>query len=97
MDVKPDNAPPGWLEILEESEAELAGGLLVSSEDVHRELQESIARLEAKAANRHRGATLRRRGRAWVQAGRYWVAYSTQKPPVIVAVFYDMANIPGRL
>jgi hypothetical protein len=32
-----------------------------------------------------------------VQAGRYWVAYSTTKPPVIVAVFYDAANIPGRL
>ncbi len=38
-----------------------------------------------------------RRGRAWVLVGRYWVAYSTKPPPVIVAVFYDMANIPGRL
>jgi plasmid stabilization system protein ParE len=38
-----------------------------------------------------------RRGRAWVKSGRYWIAYSTANPPVIVAVFYDMANIPGRL
>ena len=39
---------------------------------------------------------LRRTGRAWVQAGRYWFAYSTTKPPVIVGVYYDTANIPGR-
>lgn len=40
---------------------------------------------------------LRQAGRAWVQAGRYWFAYSTTKPPVIVGVFYDAANIPGRV
>jgi hypothetical protein len=32
-----------------------------------------------------------------VLAGRYWVAYSMTKPPVIVAVFYDTANIPRRI
>ncbi len=40
---------------------------------------------------------LARRGRAWVKTGRYWVAYSTVQRPVIVAVFYETANIPGRL
>lgn len=40
---------------------------------------------------------LARPGRAWVKAGRYWVAYSTTQPPVIVAVFYDVADIPGRV
>jgi plasmid stabilization system protein ParE len=30
---------------------------------------------------------LARPGRAWVKSGRYWIA----------AVFYDTANIPGRL
>lgn len=35
-------------------------------------------------------------GRAWIKAGRYWIAYRTI-PPVIVAVFYETANIPGRL
>jgi plasmid stabilization system protein ParE len=40
---------------------------------------------------------LARRGRAWVKAGRYWIAYSTAQPPVIVAVFYDAADIPGRV
>jgi hypothetical protein len=32
-----------------------------------------------------------------VQAGRYWVLYRTTTPPVVVAVFYDAADIPGRL
>jgi hypothetical protein len=27
----------------------------------------------------------------------YWVAYSTMQPPVIVAVFNETADIPGRL
>jgi plasmid stabilization system protein ParE len=35
-------------------------------------------------------------GRAWVKTGGYWIAY-TARPPVIVAVFYETANIPGRL
>ena len=38
-----------------------------------------------------------REGRAWVKAGRYWVAYSTTQPPVIVAVFFETADIPRRL
>jgi hypothetical protein len=38
-----------------------------------------------------------RAARAWVKAGRYWFAYSTTQPPVIVAVSYETANIPGRL
>ena len=40
---------------------------------------------------------LARPGRAWMQAGRYWVLYRTATPPVIVAVFYDAADIPGRM
>ena len=36
-------------------------------------------------------------GRAWVKAGRYWIAYRTARPPVIVAVFYETADIPGRM
>ena len=40
---------------------------------------------------------LGQRGRAWVKAGRYWFAYSTMEPPVIVGVFFETANIPGRL
>lgn len=38
-----------------------------------------------------------RPGRAWIAVGRYWIAYSTTDPPVILAVFYATADIPGRL
>ena len=38
-----------------------------------------------------------RQGRAWVKSGRYWIAYSTTKPPMIVAVFYETADIPRRV
>jgi hypothetical protein len=38
-----------------------------------------------------------RPGRAWIKAGRYCIAYNTAHPPVIAAVFYETANIPGRL
>jgi len=35
-------------------------------------------------------------GRRWIKSDRYWVAYSASQPPVIISVFYDQANIPGR-
>jgi len=35
-------------------------------------------------------------GEAWTHAGRYWIAYTTTRPPIILAVFYDRADIPGR-
>jgi hypothetical protein len=34
---------------------------------------------------------------AWIKAGRYWVSCTTASPPVIVGVFFETANIPGRL
>ena len=39
---------------------------------------------------------LARPGRAWTKAGRYWIAYSMTQPPVILGVFYEAADIPGR-
>ena len=39
---------------------------------------------------------LARPGVAWIKVARYWVAYSLTQPPVIVAVFYETADIPGR-
>ena len=44
--------PAGWLEVLEESRAELAAGLTVPGDDVMRALYESIARLEAPLTDR---------------------------------------------
>jgi hypothetical protein len=42
METVAEKTPPGWLEILEAGEAELAAGQTVPGEVVHRELQESI-------------------------------------------------------
>ena len=54
-------APAGWLEILEESEAELAAGLTVPGEVVRQMLRDSLARLEVKQdAAPPRGAPARR-------------------------------------
>jgi hypothetical protein len=53
----PSSAPAGWLEILEESEAELAAGLTVPSEVVRQMLRESLARLEAAPEEAPRGTT----------------------------------------
>jgi len=36
-------------------------------------------------------------GRTWLKLGRYWIAYRTQPTTAIVAVFFETANIPGRL
>ena len=35
-------------------------------------------------------------GQAWTKAGRYWISYSLTSPPVILTVFYDAADLPGR-
>jgi len=45
-------APAGWLEALAESDADLAAGRIVSGDVVLRDLKDSLARLEAKAAAR---------------------------------------------
>jgi plasmid stabilization system protein ParE len=36
-------------------------------------------------------------GRLWLKSGRYWIAYRTEPRIAIVAVFFETANIPGRL
>ena len=40
---------------------------------------------------------LARSEQAWVKAGPYWIRYSTRTPPVITGVFYEQADIPGRI
>jgi hypothetical protein len=32
-----------------------------------------------------------------VKSGRYWISYSIRPPPVIVAVFFETADIEGRI
>jgi hypothetical protein len=58
MDAKPDNTPPGWAEILDESLAEIDAGLFVDGDEIMRELRESAARLEAKQAHPQRDEAL---------------------------------------
>lgn len=36
-------------------------------------------------------------GRRWIVEGSYWIAYSLTTPPVILGVFYAMADIPRRV
>jgi plasmid stabilization system protein ParE len=36
-------------------------------------------------------------GHLWLKAGNYWIAYRPAPEPTIVGVFYESANIPGRL
>ena len=54
MDDTPTRAiaPAGWLEVLAESEADLAAGRIVSGDEVMRDLHDGLARLEAKAAGK---------------------------------------------
>ncbi len=40
--------------------------------------------------------TLTRPGIVWILSWRYWIGYKASPEPVIVAVFYDQADIPGR-
>jgi hypothetical protein len=50
MDNNLPTAPTDWLEALAESDADLAAGRIVPGEVVLRDLKDSLARLEAKAA-----------------------------------------------
>jgi hypothetical protein len=56
-DSKPDaKAPAEWLEVLADSEADIAAGRIVDGEVVMRELYDAIARFETDgAARRKRG------------------------------------------
>jgi hypothetical protein len=51
MDDYPHPDPADWLEVLIESEADIAAGRIVSGASVMRDLYASLARLEAKASS----------------------------------------------
>jgi hypothetical protein len=60
MDTIADNTPPGWLEALDEADAEIDAGLFVSAEEVQRLFREAKAGRKPtvegpnpKAATRH--------------------------------------------
>jgi hypothetical protein len=54
-------APAEWLDALAESDADLAAGRTVPGDAVLRDLKDSLARLEAKAAARPAREDTRRR------------------------------------
>ena len=68
-------------------------------------LQASLAAAEERIANRPSTGLpaprpypeLARSGRAWIKVGRYWITYSLKNPPVILGIFYEEADIPGRI
>ena len=35
--------------------------------------------------------------RLWINSGRYWIAYRADPTPLIIGIFFETANIPGRL
>lgn len=39
---------------------------------------------------------LARPDRRWLKQGAYWIAYTTDHPPIIDAIFHERADIPGR-
>jgi plasmid stabilization system protein ParE len=73
---------------------EATRGLIAALEEAERRIERNPA---AGLAAPRPYPRLARPGIAWIKAGRYWLSYTTDSPPVIVGVFYETANIPGRL
>jgi plasmid stabilization system protein ParE len=72
---------------------EATRGLIAALEEASRRIETNPkAGLATPRPYRH----LARPDRLWVKAGRYWIAYEPMAP-IIVGVFYETANIPGRL
>ena len=71
---------------------EATRGLIAALEEASSKIEKSPAGLAAPRPYPH----LARPDRLWIKAGRYWIAYEPTTP-VIVGVFYETANIPGRL
>lgn len=40
---------------------------------------------------------LRQEGTLWIKSGRYWFAYRPEPTPIILAIFFETADIPARL
>lgn len=60
----------------------------------------ALARIEQSplaglAAPRPYPATARS-GERWIKEGRYWFGYTLTTPPIVIAVFFETADIPTR-
>jgi hypothetical protein len=49
MDIAPESTPPGWIEALDEADAEIDAGLFVSAEEVQRLFRNAKARRKPTA------------------------------------------------
>lgn len=72
---------------------EATRGLIAALEEASRKIEKNPA---AGVAAPRPCPHLARPDRLWIKAGRYWISYEPTTP-VIVGVFYETANIPGRL
>jgi len=76
----------GWLEPLQSLQAALA---------------EAEARIERNPSKGLRAPRpypeLAMDGERWIHVRRYWIAYTITDEPTIIGVFYDTADIPGRI
>jgi len=59
MDDLADNTPPGWIEALNEADAEIDAGLFVSAEEVHRLFRDAKTRRKPNTETRESEATAR--------------------------------------
>jgi hypothetical protein len=59
MDHVTDPAPPGWIEALDEADAEIDAGLFVSADEVQRFFRDAKARRQPTAEGPTRHATTR--------------------------------------
>lgn len=41
--------------------------------------------------------SLTRFGFRWIKVGAYWIAFEIANVPIIVGVFYESSDIPGRI
>jgi hypothetical protein len=57
MDDVTHNTPRGWIEALDEADAEIDAGLFVSVEEVHRLFRDAKARRKPQAGTPEREAT----------------------------------------
>jgi plasmid stabilization system protein ParE len=72
---------------------EATRGLIAALEEASRKIEKSP---NAGLAAPRPYPRLARPDRLRIKAGRYWIAYEPMTP-VIVGVFYETANIPGRI
>ncbi len=75
-------------------------GRIEAMRNLRTAIRQAAARIEANPGGGLRAPRpypeLAHEGERWIKEGRYWIVYGLTVPPVILAVFYDQADLPGR-